>query len=201
MTDALMIRRFLARTLADDALADEVADLLFAHVVEARLDAEEVAERLPGLIEGPLRAARTDDWRAVAAQLIAEAREVDGEASPAGPRRLRFVDCDRQRYSSRVPAAQVGEFLVGDFLDDGSTGEGGEFKVTLIELGQGGRWGLYPYLEAFDGGKAALRRAIAAGLLDALGPVASLEEFARRLIGLGFGDRSDRPLRVVGGAD
>ncbi|MBS1845668.1 MAG: hypothetical protein JST53_14725 [Actinobacteria bacterium] len=200
--DAPMIRRLIGRTLADDALADEVADLLFAHVVEGRLGTEELAGRLPGLIEGALRAAAEDDWRAIATELIAEARETNEAVGPpraeAGAESLRFIDCDRQRYSERVPGAEAGEFFIGDFLDGGGTGDDGEFKVTLIELGQGGPWGLYPHLEAFGEGNAALRRAIAAGLLDSLGRVGSREEFARRLIGLGFIDRSDTPLAAAG---
>ena len=41
----------------------------------------------------------------------------------------------------------------------------------------------------------ALRDAIDAGILDILGPVTSTEEFARRLVAIGIGDRSDAPLR------
>lgn len=198
-THTIMIRRLLGRTLADDALADAVADLVFEHVVEGRLGVEEMAGRLPGLIEETLQIADEDDWRAVATQLIAEAREVDGQSGHPGAdvRPLRFIDCDRQRYSERVPAAEAGEFLIGDFLEGGGTGEDGEFRVTLIELGQGGPWGLHPHLEVFGDGNAALRRAIAAGLLDSLGRVGSREEFAWRLIDLGFFDRSDRPLPPV----
>lgn len=59
----------------------------------------------------------------------------------------------------------------------------------------GGRWGLYPHLEVFGDGKAALREAINLGILDVLGPVASREEFGRRLIAIGIVDRSDTPLR------
>lgn len=201
--DASVIRRLLSRTLADDALADEVADLLFAHLVEGRVCVDEVAGRLPGLMGDALRAAGEEDWKAVATQLIAEAREVDGQAGnkteDAGTRPLRFVDCDRQAYLAQVPAAQGGEFFIGDFIEGGGTGEDGEFKVTLVELGQGGHWGLYPHLEVFGEGNAALRRAIAAGILDALGRVGNREEFARRLLHLGFVDRSDRPLSAAVG--
>lgn len=44
-------------------------------------------------------------------------------------------------------------------------------------------------------GTDALRRAISAGLLEALGPVASREDFGQRLIALGFVNRSDAPLQ------
>ena len=40
----------------------------------------------------------------------------------------------------------------------------------------------------------ALRDAIDAGILDIRGPVASGDEFARRLIAIGIVDRSDAPL-------
>ena len=43
--------------------------------------------------------------------------------------------------------------------------------------------------------KAALRDAIDAGILDVLGPVASPDEFARRLIAIGIVDRSDERFR------
>jgi hypothetical protein len=63
-----------------------------------------------------------------------------------------------------------------------------------IELANGGRWGLHRHLEVFGDGKAALRDAIDAGILDVLGPVASREEFAQRLTAIGIVDRSDTPL-------
>jgi hypothetical protein len=48
-----------------------------------------------------------------------------------------------------------------------------------------------PHLEVFGDGKAALRDAIDAGILDVLAPVASREEFAQRLTAIGIVDRSD----------
>jgi len=47
---------------------------------------------------------------------------------------------------------------------------------------------------ALGNGKAALRDAIDAGILDVLGPVTSREEFAQRLTAIGIVDRSDTPL-------
>ena len=70
----------------------------------------------------------------------------------------------------------------------------------MIELANGGRWGLFPHLEVFGDGKAALRDAIETGILDVLGPVTCPEEFARRLVAIGIVDRSDAPLRGDGEA-
>ena len=74
-----MIRGFLKRVLADDAVADEVANLLFEHVVGRRFHPSVVAATLPGYINEILEAATQEDWQAVADELIAEAREMDYE--------------------------------------------------------------------------------------------------------------------------
>jgi hypothetical protein len=111
------------------------------------------------------------------------------EASP-----LRFCDHHRQRYAEKVPVPEAGEFLIGAYEDDGTAADDGEFRVTLVELHGDRRWSLYPHLEAYGDGVPALRRAIDAGLLDALGPVNSRDEFARRLLAAGLVDRSDIPL-------
>ncbi|MBN9624210.1 MAG: hypothetical protein J0H06_14895, partial [Actinobacteria bacterium] len=63
------------------------------------------------------------------------------------------------------------------------------------------RWSLNPHLEAFGDGDGALLRAIDAGILDALGPVASRDEFARRLLAMGMIDDSDEPLPGGDGAE
>jgi hypothetical protein len=73
------IRAFLARLLADDLLVDEVNGLIFEHVVAGRYHRSVVAESLRPIIEEILGAATAADWQAVADQLIAEAREIDGE--------------------------------------------------------------------------------------------------------------------------
>jgi hypothetical protein len=73
------IRAFLARTLADDLLADEVNELLFAQVVERRYHPSVVTETLPQIINEILYTAKREDWQAVAEGLIAEARELEGE--------------------------------------------------------------------------------------------------------------------------
>ncbi len=57
---------------------------------------------------------------------------------------------------------------------------------------------LTPRLETFGDGNGALQRALDAGLLEALGPVAGREAFARRLLALGILDRSDNPLPCAG---
>lgn len=112
--------------------------------------------------------------------------------APKAP--LRFIDHHRQRYAGKVPIAEAGEFIIGSYMEDGGLDEDGEFKITLIELTIGRRWALHPHLEAFGDGNGALRRAIEAGLLDALRPVGSREEFARRLLAIGMVDGSDEPL-------
>jgi hypothetical protein len=107
---------------------------------------------------------------------------------------LRFCDHHRQRYAEKVPIPEAGEFLIGDYADEGTISGDGEFRVTLVELHGDRRWSLYPHLEVYGEGVPALRRAIDAGLLDALGPVNSRDEFARRLLAIGLVDRSDAPL-------
>lgn len=79
MIDVALLRSFLRRALADDAVADRVDELLFEHVVEGRFHPSVAAETLPGFLREVIGAARTEDWQAVADELIAEAREVDGE--------------------------------------------------------------------------------------------------------------------------
>lgn len=206
------IRAFLKRALADDALDDEVKQLLFDHVVEERLDRPALTEGIAREFRCLIAAATPEDWQAVSDDLVAEAREVvaalhdDGEAAerpegttpkPAAP--LRFIDHHRQHYAGKVPIAEAAEFIIGSYHEDGSLDEDGEFRVTLHALGaHRDRWALTPRLEAFGDGNRALRRAIDAGLLEALGPVTGREAFARRLLALGVLDRSDNPLPGAG---
>lgn len=77
--DITVLRSFLKRALEDDAVADPVNELLFEHVVAGRYHPSVVAESLPSYINEILGAATREDWQAVADELIAEAREVDGE--------------------------------------------------------------------------------------------------------------------------
>jgi hypothetical protein len=77
--DVELLRGFLKRALADDAVADKVDELFFAHVVEGRYHPSVVAETLPGLLGEVIGAARSEDWQAITGELIAEAREVDRE--------------------------------------------------------------------------------------------------------------------------
>ena len=116
--------------------------------------------------------------------------------SPHPDTPLCFCDHHRQQYAGKVPIDEAGEFLIGAYEDDGTVGGDGEFRVTLVELHGDWRWSLYPHLEVYGEGVPALRRAIDAGLLDALGPVNSRDEFARRLLAIGLVDRSDQPLNV-----
>ncbi len=106
---------------------------------------------------------------------------------------LRSCDHHRQRYAEKVPIPEAGEFLIGDYEDEGTIGGDGEFRVTLVELHGDRRWSLYPHLEVYGEGVPALRRAIDAGLLDVLAPVNSRDEFGRRLLAIGLVDRSDMP--------
>lgn len=77
--DVAALRGFLKRALEDDAVADAVNELLFEHVVAGRYHLSVVAESLPTYINEILNTASVEDWQAVADELIAEAREVDGE--------------------------------------------------------------------------------------------------------------------------
>jgi hypothetical protein len=189
--DTALLRGFLKRALGDDALVDRVNDLLFDHVVGGRCHPSVVAEELSRQIGEVVFAARHEDWQAVADDLIAEARELEG-APEVAP--LRFIDHHRQRYAAKVPIAEAGEFMVGSYREDGGVDEDGEFRISLIELTVGRRRSLNPHLEAFGDGDGALRRAIDAGLLEALGPVGSRDEFSRRLLAMGMVDGSDEPL-------
>lgn len=54
--DVALLRAFLKRALEDDAVVEEVNDLLFDHIVGGG----------------------SEDWRAVADELVAQAREVVG---------------------------------------------------------------------------------------------------------------------------
>lgn len=74
-----LLRGFLRRVLADDAIADSVNELLFEHVVAGRYHPSLVAASLPGYINELVECARSEDWQALADELIAEAREADGE--------------------------------------------------------------------------------------------------------------------------
>jgi hypothetical protein len=52
---------------------------------------------------------------------------------------------------------------------------------------------VYPRLAAFGDGTRALRHAIDAGLLEALDPVTTVDEFAGCLLAIGIVDCSDNP--------
>ena len=73
--------------------------------------------------------------------------------SPRTDAPLRFCD---QRYAEKVPIPEAGEFLIGDYTDEGTIGGDGEFRVTLIELHDDRRWSLYPHLEVYGEGVGAL---------------------------------------------
>lgn len=122
---------------------------------------------------------------------ICGAPSADLEAAQAQP--LRFYDVARQSYAADVPFEDAGEFMIGDYDDEG-VGKDGEFKIVLRDL-QGSRGGLSPQICAFGDATRALRRAIDAGLLDAIAAdVTDSAEFSRRLLSLGFIDKSHQPL-------
>ncbi len=81
--EVAMLRGFLKRALADDAVADAVNELLFEHAVAGRFHPSVVAETLPSYINEILGTATREDWQAVADELIEGAREV-AEESQAG---------------------------------------------------------------------------------------------------------------------
>ncbi|HXV05725.1 MAG TPA: hypothetical protein VFP23_07495 [Solirubrobacterales bacterium] len=77
--DVALLRGFLKRALEDDAVADAVNELLFEHVVAGHFHPSVVAESLSAHIAEILNTATFEDWQAVADELIAEARALDGE--------------------------------------------------------------------------------------------------------------------------
>lgn len=177
-----IVRDFLAMIVTDPVAAERLATVRLAG--QSRTigrNADEVRQAVTALV----MAADEEVWNEIAGRLITDALEMEAEG------RLGFYDYHRQRNAERNPIAEAGEFVIGDYPAGSGVGPGGEFKVKLIELANGGRWAICPRLEAFGEGTDALRQAIDAGLLDALAPVASREEFGQRLIALGFVDRSD----------
>jgi hypothetical protein len=82
--DVALLRGFLKRALADDAVADPVNELLFEHVVAGRFHPSVIAETLPSYINEILNTATPEDWRAVADELIEGGREVAGEIAETG---------------------------------------------------------------------------------------------------------------------
>lgn len=82
---AALVRDFIAKALAHDAVADEVAELLYEHLTRD--------DRDPGVLARPLRdlimeiidhAATHEDWHAVCAQLVTNACDAI-ELASAGP--------------------------------------------------------------------------------------------------------------------
>lgn len=110
---------------------------------------------------------------------------------------LRFIDCDRQHYSDRIPAREAGEFMVGAYDDgDGGVDHQGEFKIVLHDFA--GTRGLAPQLCVFGEAQGALKEFIRLGGLDVLAAhTDSTEQLSRRLSALGIPDRSDRPFPEV----
>jgi hypothetical protein len=83
---AEQIQGFILAALANDAVADEVNDLLFVHVVQGKLHPSVVVESLHPIIKEVLETATREDWAAVTRQLTDEARESLGTEATARPR-------------------------------------------------------------------------------------------------------------------
>jgi hypothetical protein len=128
--------------------------------------------------------------------------QAHGGADRATERRgvgaLTFSDQHRQDYSQKVRPQAAGEFFVGECTDEGTVGPLGEFRIVLHELGDR-RGRLDPQLCVFDEGVGALSVLLSDADFDLgafLAPVSDHIEFSRRLLALGIGDRSDRPVEV-----
>ena len=111
---------------------------------------------------------------------------------------LAFYDHFRQSYG-HLPIEDDAEFMIGDYgpTGGGGVGEGGEFKVTLIALGNDwrDRRKLTPHLHVFGDALGSLERALTMGLGDLLQETyGSADAFSRALIASGFRDQSAHPI-------
>jgi hypothetical protein len=104
--DIQRLRGFLKRMLADDAVADKVDELLFAHVVEGRYRLSVIAETLPCLLGEVIGAAQSEDWQAITDE--ADRRGVRGGWRDVGrPIGLpKDANCDSEKRQTH-PHARV----------------------------------------------------------------------------------------------
>lgn len=72
--DVATIRGFLLATLGENAVGDELNDLIFEHVKKGRYHPSVIAENLRPMIDEILNTATREDWQYVADTLIAETR-------------------------------------------------------------------------------------------------------------------------------
>ncbi|HXE94251.1 MAG TPA: hypothetical protein VN544_10660 [Gaiellaceae bacterium] len=83
---AALVRDFIAKALAHEAVADEVAELLYTYLAHDDRDSEVLARPLRGMIVEIIDHAATDeDWHAVCAQLVANACDALELASAEPP--------------------------------------------------------------------------------------------------------------------
>lgn len=99
--DVGLVREFLAMLLADPANTDRVADAV-ERAGSTEAPASRVARELRSAVAGFLLTPSAEDWAAVADQLMAQAREIDGEG------RLGFYDLHRQGQGERNPIPEAG---------------------------------------------------------------------------------------------
>lgn len=84
--DADDVRAFIRDGLNTAPAAERVQELLVRHVSGRELHPSVVKEELVGLIQDIVGAATDEDWKAITARLISEAREalIDDEPATAG---------------------------------------------------------------------------------------------------------------------
>lgn len=182
--------RLLADALGDGDF-DSAGDTIWSQV-GPMLDriASEVAQHAGAPAEDPHEVDHSWSEDGTGHCKVCGAPSADLEAAQAQP--LRFYDVARQSYAADVPFEDAGEFMIGDYDDDG-VGRDGEFKIVLRDLHR--RGGLSPQVCAFGDATGSLQRAIDAELLGAItADVATPDEFTRRLLALGFIDKSHQPL-------
>jgi len=80
------IQGFILAALANNAVVDEINDLLFKHIVQGKLHPSVLTESLHPIIKEVLETATHEDWTAVTVQLTTEARESLGAEITASPR-------------------------------------------------------------------------------------------------------------------
>src|SRR4051812_26362553 len=80
---------------------------------------------------------------------------------------LSFYDSHRQGYGSVCAPTFPGEFMIGDYSDEGGVSEGGEFAIYLHDLGMYDR-SLSAQIRAFDDSGGSLKKFLATGAWDVI---------------------------------
>jgi hypothetical protein len=185
--DARLVRDFIACALAHDALADPVRELLYDHVVEGRHDPSVIAVSLKRLLTEILATATALDWRAVAGQVIDNARHTLGE--PTEPAAIAIDQAQRAAIHPHVisdlgiaiseanVALECGEWAAVQalrcrieqdmrLLDDigwGNEDPGGHFELTIPHAT------LQLTIKRLHASASALTRELLADVLDGAG--------------------------------